>query len=248
MIKPLLKPYDFVMADESQKSAIAEIVRISRRHHLSYLQFVNVVQLARKELRLSRPPRQRKLPQLLTEVELKQFYRTIRECGNTEHELMLRLLLFTALRVSELVNIERSDVDRDASKISIREGKGKKDRYVLFPESLRMTLATYLEAHPKNRYLFESSRNDRYTPRRIQQLVEEYQEKAGIVKHVHPHLLRHQMITFLTAQGLEDSQIQLISGHESKKSLEIYQHLSLEAVDRPYQSAVQVLEASLNGR
>ena len=47
------------------------------------------------------------------------------------------------------------------------------------------------------------------------------------------------MITYLTSQGLSDSQIQLISGHESKKSLEIYQHLSLEAVERAYQEALQ---------
>ena len=47
------------------------------------------------------------------------------------------------------------------------------------------------------------------------------------------------MITYLTSQGLSDSQIQLISGHESKKSLEIYQHLSLEAVEQAHQEALQ---------
>jgi integrase/recombinase XerD len=47
------------------------------------------------------------------------------------------------------------------------------------------------------------------------------------------------MITYLTSRGLSDAQIQLISGHESKKSLEIYQHLSLGAVEHAYQKAVQ---------
>jgi hypothetical protein len=51
---------------------------------------------------------------------------------------------------------------------------------------------------------------------------------------------RHQMLTYLTAQGLSDAQIQLISGHASKKSLEVYyQHLSLEAVEDAYQAAVR---------
>jgi len=54
-------------------------------------------------------------------------------------------------------------------------------------------------------------------------------------------LFRHQMITYLTSQGLSDSQIQLISGHESKKSLEIYQHLSLKNVEHEYQEAVKTL-------
>ena len=47
------------------------------------------------------------------------------------------------------------------------------------------------------------------------------------------------MLTYLTTKGLSDAQIQLISGHESKKSLEVYQHLSLESVDKAYQDAVQ---------
>ena len=46
-------------------------------------------------------------------------------------------------------------------------------------------------------------------------------------------------MTFLTAQGLSDAQIRLISGHESKRSLEVYQHLSLDAVEDAYQEAVQ---------
>jgi integrase/recombinase XerD len=58
---------------------------------------------------------------------------------------------------------------------------------------------------------------------------------------IHPHLFRHQMLTFLTSKGLSDAQIQLISGHESKKSLEVYQHLSLESVDKAYQDAAQTV-------
>ena len=64
-------------------------------------------------------------------------------------------------------------------------------------------------------------------------------EKAGMSQPIHPHLFRHQMLTYLTTKGLSDAQIQLISGHESNKSLEVYQHLSLESVDKAYQDAVQ---------
>ena len=55
---------------------------------------------------------------------------------------------------------------------------------------------------------------------------------------IHPHLFRHQMLTYLTTKGLSDAQIQLISGHQSQKSLEIYQHLSLQSVEKAYQEAV----------
>src|SRR6266436_6398587 len=54
------------------------------------------------------------------------------------------------------------------------------------------------------------------------------------------------MLTYLTSKGLSDAQIQLISGHESKNSLEVYQHLSLESVDKAYQDAVQSVGALKN--
>jgi integrase/recombinase XerD len=100
-------------------------------------------------------------------------------------------------------------------------------------------LKSHLHAAPRNRYLFETRRFGPFTTRRIQQIVQGYREKAGITQPLHPHLFRHQMLTYLTSKGLTDAQIQLISGHESKKSLEVYQHLSLESVDEAYQDAVQ---------
>ena len=65
--------------------------------------------------------------------------------------------------------------------------------------------------------------------------------QAELTQPVHPHLFRHQMLTYLTSQGLSDAQIQLISGHKTKKSLEVYQHLSLQAVESAYQEAVHSL-------
>jgi site-specific recombinase XerD len=75
--------------------------------------------------------------------------------------------------------------------------------------------------------------------------VQRYREQAGITQPVHPHLFRHQMLTFLRAKGLSDAQIQLISGHETKKSLEVYQQLSLESVKNAYQHAVQSVGSDL---
>jgi integrase/recombinase XerD len=110
-----------------------------------------------------------------------------------------------------------------------------------------MTLASHMKANPRNEYLFESGQHRAYSPHRIQQLVKEYQQAAGIDQNIHPHLFRHQMLTWLTKSGLSDAQIQLISGHSSKKSLEVYQHPGLESVERSYQAAAQLAEASLNG-
>jgi integrase/recombinase XerD len=153
----------------------------------------------------------------------------------------LRLLFYTAVRVSELVHIRVADVDTAQCKIFIDQGKGSKDRYILYPTSFSLVLRAHLQAHPQNRYLFESRHHTSYTPRRVQQIVQEYRVRAGITQPIHPHLFRHQMLTYLTRAGLTDAQIQLISGHASKAALEVYQHLSLDAVGDAYQAAVRDL-------
>ena len=238
---------DFVAANVNAKSEIvSRLVRMARRQRLTYDELLYVFGQARRKLGLSRPKRHRKLPQLLSEPDLKRFFRVIQECGNVEHEIMFKFLFFTSIRVSELINIRVKDVDLGGCKVFIDQGKGSKDRYILFPTSFRLILSSHLQANPKNRYLFESSRCGPYTTRRIQQIVQAYRARAGIEQRVHPHLFRHQMITWLTKSGLSDAQIQLISGHESKKSLEIYQHLGLESVKGAYQLAAHGAEQSLD--
>src|SRR5439155_27350729 len=198
--------------------------------------------LVREAVGLRRPPRSRRLPRILTDASLRKFYEVIDRAGNLQHQIMLRLLFYTAVRVSELVNIAVDDIDLDACKIFIEQGKGEKDRYILFPESFRLILKSHLAANPENRYLFESRQRTKFSTRRVQQIVTGYAQMAELPEHIHPHLLRHQMLTWLTAQGLPDAQIQLISGHASKKSLEVYQHLSLSTVQPGYQKAVKQLE------
>lgn len=237
------KPINFASSEQNAKSeAVKKIVRVVRQHRLSYDEFIAVCQQVRLKLKMEKPRKERKLPELLSLAELKKFFRTVQKCGDTGHELMLKLLLYTAVRVSELVNIRVADVDLDECRIFIGNGKGGKDRNILFPSDFRLALQTYIDAHPGNLYLFESRLNQQFTPRRIQQIIRQYADQAGIKRSVHPHLLRHQMLTFLTAQGLSDAKIQLISGHGNRKSLELYQHLSLASVEGEYQKAVRNLE------
>lgn len=216
-----------------------EIVNLCRRLRLDYDKLRAACAQARKHLKMKPPKGGRKLPKLLTEAQLRAFYEAIDKDDDTKHQILLRLLFYTAIRVAELCAIKVADVDVAAGKIFIDDGKGSKDRYVLFPADFRLVLKAYIESRRgEGVYLFESSHKRHYSDRRIRQIVTEYAEAAGI-ERVHPHLLRHQMLSFLTASGLSDSQIQLISGHSSKKSLERYQHLSLEHVSGDYQEAVR---------
>jgi integrase len=240
-VKDIGNSQDFGNANVNAK-LVRDIGNLVRRARLDYEGFRRVCAEVRRELGLRRPPRSRKLPRILSETSLRAFYEAIDRTGNLQHQIMLRLLFYTAVRVSELTRIRVEDVDLDACKIFIEEGKGRKDRYILFPESFRLTLKAHLAANPRNRFLFESRQRSKFTARRVQQIVAKYAREAGLPERIHPHLLRHQLLTWLTAQGLPDAQIQLISGHSSKKSLEVYQHLSLADVRAGYQKAVKGLD------
>lgn len=218
-----------------------EIVNLIRRHRLSYDTFRQAAHMARKHLGIKPPVRGRKLPKLLSEAALKAYFKAVDDTDNLQHQIMLRILLYTGVRVAELCAIRVVDVDLAAGKVFIESGKGAKDRYILFPDAFRLPLKAYVLAHNQNEYLFESQQRRRYSTRRIQQIVEEYAGRAGIEERVHPHLFRHQCLTFLTANGMTDAAIQLVSGHASKKSLERYQHMSLKDAREPYQEAMKKL-------
>src|SRR5262249_23143790 len=163
----------FVSQNGKAKSqVVTQIVRLARKERLSYADFIYVCQQARRKLGLRKPRTERKLPQLLPEADLKRFFRVIQQCGDLQHEIMLKLLFYTAVRVSELAGIRVEDVDGDGCKIFISQGKGAKDRYILFPASFRLVLKSHLAANPKNHYLFESQRCTPFTARRIQQIVQ----------------------------------------------------------------------------
>ena len=132
------------------------------------------------------------------------------------------------------------DVNINELRIRIDEGKGKQDRYVPFPVFFQGELAQYIDNQKarRARYLFETNRQDKFTTRWIRKIIKNYAIEAGIEKKIYPHLLRHQLLTYLTAKGIIDAKIQLISGHRDRKSLEVYQGLSLADVSEEYQKAM----------
>ena len=222
-------------------AATRELVNLIRRHRLSYDAFRVAAHLARKHLGIKPPKRGRVLPKLLTESELRSYFDTVDAADNLQHAILIRLFLYTGVRVAELCAIRVSDVDLEAGKIFIESGKGDRDRYVLFGDQFRLPLRAYIASHPENEYLFESKLKKRFTTRRVHQIVAEYGEAAGLDRAVHPHMFRHAILTHLTKSGVSDAQIQLVSGHASKKSLERYQHLALSDVKADYETAVRKL-------
>jgi site-specific recombinase XerD len=88
-------------------------------------------------------------------------------------------------------------------------------------------------------WLFESVRCQPYSTRRLRQIVKQYSEAARITKRVYPHLFRHQLITYLTKQGIMSPKLQLLSGHTTEQSLAVYRTLALSDVTEEYETAMR---------
>jgi integrase/recombinase XerD len=201
----------------------------------------HVFQHVRAILDITPDSKEKRLPELLTDQELISFYDTVFRTRNRKHAVMIKLLIFTGVRNAELSGIRIKDVDLEELRIRIEQGKGNKDRYVPVPASFRGELMQYIESQREKKatYLFESNRLRPYSTRRIRQIVKQYAEIAGITKRVYPHLFRHQLITYLTKQGIISPKLQLLSGHSEESSLAIYRDLALSDVVGEYEEAMK---------
>jgi integrase/recombinase XerD len=223
------------------KAMAKKLVRVLRPQRPDYHYLKNVFQRARALLGFGAAPKAKRLPELLTDAELMAFYDAVWGARQLTHVVMLKLLLFTGIRNAELVHLRPTDVDLQTCQLRITQGKGRKDRYVLFPIGFRGELAQYLERQRAQgtMYLFESNRCQSYSTRRIRQIVKQYATAAGIAKRVYPHLFRHQLITYLTKQGLISPKLQLLSGHTTEQSLAVYRELALSDVAEEYEAAMR---------
>jgi integrase len=229
-------------SEKAKSQVVSQIARIVRRAGLDYAGWRYVTKQVRKECDLRPAKKGRKLPRILNADDFRRFYEVVDRAEDVQHALMLRLLFFTAVRVSELCGIEVADVDLEACKIRVNQGKGSKDRYVLFGKTFATALRTHIAACPNNRWLFQTRRNTKYTTRRVQQIVKQYAEQAGV--RASPHTFRHQAITWLTRHsGLADAELQLITGHARRETLAVYQHVALDGdLEQKYQEAMKKVD------
>lgn len=227
---------------KAKSQVVAQIARIVRKTGLDYDGWRYVAKKVRQVCELRPAKKGRRLPKVLSAEEFRRFYGIVDRAEDVQHSLMLRLMFFTAVRVSELCKIEVADVDLENCKVFINQGKGSKDRYVLFGKTFATALRTHIAAHPHNRWLFQTKRATRFSTRRVQQIVKHYAEEAGV--RATPHTFRHQAITWLTRHsGMADAELQLITGHARRETLAIYQHVALDGeLEKKYQGAMREVE------
>ncbi len=218
-----------------------QFVKSLRQEYPDYDYLRELFRHLRNELSIEVTHKAKKLPYVPTEEEISKYYKVVWQARNMQHVVMIKTLLYTGVRVSELVNIKLNDVDSDGCQIRIIEGKGKKDRIVPFPNNFKEILALYIVSMKARGavYLFESSWKKSYTDRGIRKILAQYTKEAGIEESISPHKLRHFLFTWLKKQGVEDALIQAYSGHGSRQSLEIYSKLSIGDAQKEYDNVIK---------
>ena len=155
--------------------------------------------------------------------------------------LMLELLYGCGIRNSELTGINLDDIRLSAEAILIR-GKGKKERYVPFGDSVKMALAAYLPARQQTLAetrkttpaLLVNCRGGRLTTRSVGRIIKKIAVAKGLSPDVHPHTLRHAFGTHLLEEGADLRAIQELLGHERLATTQRYTQLSIKHVLQVY--------------
>lgn len=184
---------------------------------------------------------EKKLPQILTgrEVELLLAQPVTTDPKGIRDKAMLEVMYATGIRVTELIDLNVSDVNLDLGIIKCT-GSRKTRAIPLYPAALR-ALASYLKdvrmvmiADPSETALFVNIGGARMSRQGFWKILKQYQAKAGIDKDITPHTLRHSFAVHLLENGADLSSLQELMGHSDISSTQMYTHMINQKLKNVY--------------
>jgi len=215
---------------------------IALRGFLGYLTKKNIKSLAPEKIELAKT--KDRVIDFLTIEEVREIIKSAdgEALAQKRDKAILILLFSSGLRISELTRLNRDQINLKKREFSVI-GKGSKIRIVFISEEARDIIQKYLEKRTDvDPALFvrivknpgEHS-NLRLTPRSIQRMIKKYTAKAGILKKVTPHVLRHSFATNLLQNGADIRSVQSLLGHSSISTTQIYTHVTNEKLKEVYE-------------
>jgi integrase/recombinase XerD len=184
---------------------------------------------------LPEPPKTgRVLPIFLSKLEVSKILDSA--VKNSRNFAMMAFILFTGVRVSELVNLKLENIDLKAKTARIK-GKGDKERIIPIARELVEILEKYLgDRDIISDYLFPSKYGERLSPLSVQLIVRRISEESGLKRKITPHKLRHTFATLALEAGVSPITISELLGHSSLNTTMKYTHvtnkLTEEAVNK----------------
>ncbi len=190
------------------------------------------------------PKKVKKIPEYLTKEEVERLLEmpNISTSLGQRDRAMLELDFASGLRVSELVNLKLKDIDFDEDFVRVI-GKGNKERIVPFGSMAKKYLLLYIKEgrnqilRRKTPYLFLNYRGEPITRVGFYKIIKTYAIKAGIRKRVYPHILRHSFATQMLQAGCDLRTLQILLGHSSITTTQVYTHVDIKLLKETYQRA-----------
>ncbi len=173
----------------------------------------------------------KRLPSFIEEKDIKTLFQHVEFPGTWEgktNRLLLQIFYQTGMRLSELINLKESQIDRSNNNIKVL-GKGNKERIIPVNNDLLKDVFNYInEKQSSNEYLLTSKKGKRLQPRYVYSKVKEYLGHVTTNDRKSPHILRHSFATHLTNNGADINAVKELLGHSSLAATQIYTHNSIE--------------------
>jgi site-specific recombinase XerD len=164
------------------------------------------------------------LPEIFSKQEIKSILKTPKLL---KHRVMFALIYDTGIRISEFKNLLVSDLDLNRRSLHIRQGKGKKDRYVHFSKILARGLYKYLDACKPSVYLFNGkAKGSPMCLNGIRDAMHKVLKTCNITKKVCVHSLRHSFATHLIEEGVDLVTVKNLLGHARIDNTLMYVHIA----------------------
>lgn len=176
---------------------------------------------------ITRPKRKRRLPEVLSQHEVKQIIQSI---DNLKHKAIIATIYYLGLRISECINLKISDIDSKRMIVRVHQSKGNKDRYIPLNVQLLQIIRAYYKKYYTKKYLFNGQNAEKYSTTSIQKIFYRAICKIGIKKYVSVHTLRHSFATHLLEKHNDIRIIQQILGHQRITTTQIYTHITPESL------------------
>jgi site-specific recombinase XerD len=215
-----------------------ELKKITQNYHLivlrAFLKFLaknDIKTLPPEKIELAKIPERQVNFLEAEEIEQLLNFKTSDSLRRLRDKAILELLFSTGLRVSELANLKRADINLKKDEFSVR-GKGGKIRPIFTSARAREAIKSYLDrrADPETALFVSIPKNKAaltpLTPRSIERMIKKYAIRAGITKKITPHTLRHSFATDLLMNGADIRSVQAMLGHSSITTTQIYTHIT----------------------
>jgi len=212
---------------------VRELSPSALKMHVAGLRYLYGVTLRRPEVveNVPWPKVPRALPEILSGTEVEELLQAV---ASFVHRTILTAAYGAGLRLGEACRLSCADVDSKRMVLRVRQGKGKKDRYVMLSERLLLLLREYwLTARPPGEKLFPSVNGaGAVSPDTVRGSLRRAVEACGLKKRVVAHTLRHSFATHLLESGTDLRTIQVVLGHSSIRTTSRYTHVSKQHVAR----------------